>query len=111
MNIFKPFQAGFDEIKRWLELQVNLLKVKGTIKVVEVASKITFSLLALLLILLGFTFLSIALSLWIGELLNSYPLGFLIVGTAPILLVGIMFLFKKVVFKHLLNFFTKTLTK
>lgn len=111
MNILKPFKSGFEEIKRWLELQLDLLKVGGTKKAVEIASKVTFSLLTLLFFLLGFSFLSIALSLWIGELLNSYALGFLIVGAIPIVIVLILVIFKKAVFKFLLNFFTRIITK
>lgn len=111
MKIFNPFKQGIEEIKRWINANIELYKIKGIKKTVEVSSKVTFSLIILLFVLLIFSFLSIALALFIGKLLHSYALGFLIVGSIPLLLVLLLSIFKRSFMLVLLNFFTRIIMK
>lgn len=111
MKIFNPFKQGIEDLKSWLNAHLELIQLKGVKKAVEVSSKVTFSLFILIFMLLGFSFLSIALALFIGQLLDSYALGFLITGAIPLLIIGLMYLFKKSTYGFLLNFFTRIFTK
>ena len=111
MKIFNPFKQGIEDLKNWLNAHLEIIQLKGVKKAVEVSSKVTFSLFILIFMLLGFSFLSIALALFIGQLLDSYALGFLITGAIPLLIIGLMYLFKKSTYGFLLNFFTRIFTK
>lgn len=110
--LFKnPIKEGINEIKRWFEANIELIKVKGIRKSVQVVAKLTFSLLIISFIMCGLFFIGISLAFYIGSLLDSTALGFLIVGGFYLLLMAVMMLLRKVIIMSLLNFFTRILTK
>lgn len=111
MRIFNPIKEGIEEIKNWFNSHIDLLQLQGTKKAVEISAKVSFSLFILIFILLGFSFLSIALALLVGQLLDSYALGFLVIGIIPLLVIGLMVAFKQSTLRLLLDFFTRIFTK
>src|SRR5690554_3319956 len=106
MKIFNPFKQGIEDLKNWLNAHLELIQLKGVKKAVEVSSKVTFSLFILIFMLLGFSF-----ALFICQILDFYALSFLITGAIPLLIIGLMYLFKKSTYGFLLNFFTRIFTK
>ncbi len=106
-----PFKGGVEEIKRIINAYFNLIRIRSIKRGAEISSRVTFGLLTIIFILLGSTFFCIALALFIGELMNSYALGFLTVGAVPILAMLLMLIFKEQTYRRLLNFFTKIMTK
>lgn len=101
-------KEGIKEVKHLIETYIDLIRLKGKKSLVEVSSRITFGLLSIVLLSIGFTFFCVALALYIGVLLESFALGFLIVGIVPFLLLFLMQVFKKGTNRILLNFFTKS---
>lgn len=111
MKIENPIREGVAEIRRIINAYIELIKLKSVKKGAEIGSRITYSVLIIVLIIIGCSFLSIALALYLGQLLGSYPLGFLIVGALPILIMLLMRIFKERAILCLLNFFIKIMTK
>lgn len=110
--LFKnPIKEGIEEIKKWFDSNVKLIKVTGIRRLVEVAAKLTFSLFLVGLVTVGLLFLGLALSFFFGSLLDSTALGFLIVGGFFLLLMAVMYLLRKVIIVFLLHFFTRIFTK
>ncbi len=81
-------EEGFDYLKlRWASLRL------GTVdRLSSAAARVAGVVLAGIVILCAAVFLMVALALWIGEMMGSYALGFLIAG-GVFLLVGIVFWF------------------
>lgn len=106
-----PIKTGIKKVKKLVNSYVRLIELRSTKKIAEVTSRVTYGLLTLLLIIMGFSFFSFALALYIGKLLSSLALGFLIVGSLPILIILLISIFKRQALRALLNFFTKIMTK
>ena len=106
-----PFKGGIEEIKRIMNAYFNLIQIRSIKRGAEISSRVTFGLLTIIFILLGATFFCIALALFIGKLMGSYALGFLIIGAVPIIAMLVMQAFKKQTYLRLLNFFTNIMTK
>ena len=70
----------FDETKEYIEAQRGLLEMSAYQQVAKLAGGLLSGLLVSVLGLGVLLFLSVALALWIGTLLASMALGFLIVG-------------------------------
>lgn len=104
-------KEGITEVRRLIDSYIDLIKLRTHKRGIEIGSRITYGLFTIALIIIGFTFLCVALALFIGELLGSYSLGFLIAGGVPILTIILMQIFKKGTHHFLLNFFTKITTR
>lgn len=83
-----------DQAQAYIESNIAYYKLRGF----KVAMKSTTMILKFILIFLCFLmvllFCSIAGAFAIGKCLNSYALGFLIVGGVYLVLTGLLFLFK-----------------
>jgi len=80
----------FRKIVSYLEIKLELLKLKTIEKIAEVVSLIISSAIILLILFLFISMLNITLALWIGSLLGKTLYGFLVM-TCFYLLVGIIF--------------------
>lgn len=89
---FKEFTAAtqsyIDSTIKYHKLDLYKKSVKGAIKAVHVLGMVFFLLLSLL-------FLSVALSIWLGELIGSEAGGYLIVGGIYLGIFLIVLLFLK----------------
>lgn len=107
----KTTEEGINEAKRLLESNLALLKIRSIKKVTGVLANATYGFLRIILIMTGLSFFGFALAIFLGGLLESYTLGFLIVGAIPFLAVLLMRLFNKHTLSYLLNIFTRIMTK
>ncbi|RYM34693.1 hypothetical protein ERX46_04785 [Brumimicrobium glaciale] len=107
----KTTEEGIDEVKRLLKSTLTLLKIKGIKKITGVLANATYGFLKIILIMTGLSFFGFALAIYLGGLLESYTLGFLIVGALPFLAIILMRIFNKYTLRYLLNGFTRIMTK
>lgn len=83
-----------DQVHAFIESNASYYKLKGfkvAMKSTAMILKFTLIFVCLIMVLL---FFSIAAAFAVGQYLNSYALGFLIVGGAYLVLTGILFLMK-----------------
>ena len=85
---FSGFMSGLvDDTRSYLEAQKQLLVLSASYKAAVLLSKAAHRTAILAGLAAAFLFLSVSLALYVGELLGSYPLGFLITGGLVLLLV------------------------
>ncbi|MFO8087815.1 MAG: hypothetical protein R6T91_08480 [Bacteroidales bacterium] len=83
------------KLENYISSRILLLKIEGTEKLSDTLAVI-FKKIILLMFLGSFVlFLSIALALWLGELFESYIIGFLLLAGIHFLLLIILFIFRK----------------
>ncbi|PKR80010.1 hypothetical protein CW751_12360 [Brumimicrobium salinarum] len=104
-------KKGIDDAKELANSYFELIKVRGIKKTASVFTKVSYNLLNTILLKMGISFFGFALALYLGSLLESYPLGFLIVGAIPFLAILLMRIFNRQTLQALLNFFTRIMTK
>lgn len=74
------FKGSFQKTKEYIETQVDLLKLRAIVKSARISGVIALDLMKLLLSLIIIFFLSLSLGFFLGELMHSNALGFLITG-------------------------------
>ena len=79
----------------YFETKVELIKLDVADKGTRLGASAIAGAVVAVLGLAGGLFLSIALALWLGYLVGSYPLGFVIVGLLFLLIAGLTFAFRK----------------
>ncbi|MEX2640431.1 MAG: phage holin family protein [Balneolales bacterium] len=84
-NIIERLRKIPGEVKMLVEKRVELLALNVSDKVTDAITKTAYKIAGGLLMLIGFIFLLHTLSLFLGELLESAPLGYLIVAMVVIL--------------------------
>ncbi|QNL50704.1 phage holin family protein [Olivibacter sp. SDN3] len=82
------------KLKEYVENYTNLAYLKVVAKVSKILPGVVIGIISLLFLFFVVFFLSIAFALFIGELLNSYALGFALTGALFILLILLIILFK-----------------
>jgi hypothetical protein len=93
-----------DSISNYAETYYKLTVLKVADKATGIASNSLTVATMLLIGLFTLFFLSMALAFWLGDLLNSYAAGFLIVGLLFAVIIGIVVgLRKKIVFPFIRN--------
>jgi cytochrome c biogenesis protein CcdA len=93
-----------DNIAEYAETFYKLSVVKATQKATQIGSAVIASIATVILGLFILFFGGVALALWLGDLVNSRPLGFVIVaGFFLIVLVIIIALRKNIVFPYFRN--------
>lgn len=85
--------GSFQKGKEYIDTQIDLLKLKIISRASRMMGALALDLVKILLALLIILFLSMALGFFLGEVLNSYALGFL--TTAGIFLI-IIFIIKAI---------------
>lgn len=92
----------------YLETFYKLTLVRATKKVSDVGSAVVNSILIFFISLCILLFASMAAAWWLGEVLNSPALGFLIVASFYLLLVVILILMrKKIISPFIRNLFIR----
>jgi hypothetical protein len=92
-NIATNFETLYQKAKEYTETSIELLRLNAIDKTADVVSSL-FARLALIMLVAMFTlFINIALSIFIGELLNEMYLGFLIVSGFYLILAVVVFYF------------------
>lgn len=85
----------FTNIKEYITLQMNILKLQLIDKIATLGSNLITALLIAFVALMTLILISITAALYFGELLNSNTLGFLIVASFYGLITVIFTLFRK----------------
>ena len=83
------------ELKEYFNLRTKLAELQIKKTAAEVISKLATSLVNIIFLSMAFLFASLALALYLSELMNSYSVGFLLVAAIYLLFALIMNLFKK----------------
>ena len=79
----------------YFETRVELIKLDVADKGTRLGADAIAGAVVAVLGLAGGLFLSLALAIWLGYLVGSYPLGFVIVGLLFLLIAGLTFAFRK----------------
>lgn len=92
-NIATNIEMLYQKAKEYTETSIELLRLNAIDKTADVVSSL-FARLALVMLVAMFTlFINIALSIFIGKLLNEMYLGFLIVSGVYLILAVVVFYF------------------
>lgn len=92
-NIATNIETLYQKAKEYTETSIELMRLNAIDKTADVVSSL-FARLALVMLVAMFTlFINIALSLFIGKLLNEMYLGFLIVSGFYLTLAVVVFYF------------------
>jgi hypothetical protein len=93
-NMFQSAGETVEYARQYIEQQGELLRLEAAERLAKVTSAfITFLVLALLGMLV-LALLSVAVALWLGKILESYALAFLIVAAVYALLGVLMYVFR-----------------
>lgn len=79
----------------YFETKVELIKLDVADKGTRAGANAIAGVVVAVLGLAGGLFLSLALALWLGYLVSSYPLGFVIVGVFFLLIAALTFAFRQ----------------
>ena len=104
-------EEGIKEVKDLVESYIELGRIKSVKTASQLLSRATYGLIISILIIMGSSFFGFALAIYIGGLLESYALGFVIVGALPLLIIILIRIFYKGTLGYLLNFFTRAMTR
>lgn len=88
-------KALVHELKEYFNLRTKLAELQIKKTAAEVISKLATSLIGIIFLSMAFLFASLALALYLSELMKSYSLGFLLVAAIYLLFALIINLFKK----------------
>lgn len=98
-EIIKKLELLTENLKNYARAKYDLASLNIFIKITNIAGRILSGIGFFIFGIMAMFFGSVALALWLGELLNSYALGFLAVAGIFILIAVILFLLrKKIVF-------------
>ncbi|WP_445731410.1 hypothetical protein [Mariniflexile sp.] len=70
----------YEKAKSYAEINIELVKLNAIDKTSDIVSSVLARLLVIMVVAMFFLFVNIALSLYLGELLGKYYLGFLLVS-------------------------------
>ncbi len=109
LNNLKNDAKGLtDNVQAYVENRVNYLKLDFFKKTMLGVTTLVKVILVGVLGLISFFFLSIALAIWLGEVLDNPSYGYLIVGGFYIVLViGVLLFAKKAIEGYLLKKYAK----
>lgn len=109
-NLKDSFEDLFSSVKEYIELRKDGAKLRMAENLTLLSSRFISLLIMVLLGAIAVGFLSIALSSWLSELLNSPVLGPLITGGVLLLLLLMVFLRRERLFSNsLVKMFIKLL--
>lgn len=98
MQNMEPLEEFGSSLKEYIELRIERLKLSTIEKLATAGSKLYATLFIMLFAAVAFVFLLLALMYWIGDLLGSIALGALITGGFHIILLIIVWIFRKRLF-------------
>ena len=97
------FQDLFEKADRYAKTNVDLFKLKSINKSADVVSSLLAKAVYLVVFLFGIMFVSIGLSLWIGELLGNVYYGFFVMAILFLVVAAILRLFRNKIIKEPMN--------
>lgn len=74
------FSGSYQKAKEYIDTQIQILKLKAVSKSSRIVGTIVLDVTKVVLLLIILFFWSLALGFWLGELMDSYSLGFLATG-------------------------------
>jgi cytochrome c biogenesis protein CcdA len=82
-------------IEEYISTRLLLVKVEAVEKLTDALSVVFKRIILFIIAGLVFFFASIAAALWIGDIYNSYTIGFFAIAGVYLLILIIMFIFRK----------------
>ena len=95
MNYTDNIQSLWIEVKNYLELQKEYLKLDTAEKLTVLLSAVAIAVVCLALGAMVVFFLLFALATWIGQKIGDPWLGFLIMGITLLFLLGLVYFMRK----------------
>ena len=92
-----------DHIQEYIETQKELFVIGAKEKAAAAISQTVIWVMVGLFAMLGVTFLSVALAMWLGHLLDSAGYGFLIVGALYAMGAALFYTFRETLLLNRLN--------
>ena len=99
----KTFAELKQDISTYVELRLELLKLSTYERVAKTMAVFSYGIVLILLAFFTMLFLFLALGFFLGELLGSMALGFVLVVGMYLLLFGIIIFFKKKIMSKVMN--------
>lgn len=90
----KTFSGLKNDISTYVETRLELMKLNTYERVAKTMAVFSYGVVLVLLAFFAILFLFLALGFFLGEMLNSVALGFLIVVGLYLLLFGVILLFR-----------------
>ncbi len=90
----KTFSGLKNDISTYVETRLELMKLNTYERVAKTMAVFSYGIVLVLLAFFAILFLFLALGFFLGEMLNSVALGFLIVVGLYLLLFGVILLFR-----------------
>ena len=107
----KDFSTLFADIKKdltaYITLKLEILKLDVYEKTSMFSSLLLYGLILLLVVFFAFLFLFVALGLYIGQILNSYGTGMILIAVLYIIVLAILLWQRKKIQNWLVNLFVK----
>ncbi len=97
------FEEMKEDLSEYVSNRLRLFKIQTYSKTSKTAGLLLYSTIALLSILLVLNLIFITLAVYLGDLLNSMPLGFAIVSLFTLILVIIVIMVRKSIKNSLTN--------
>lgn len=95
MNYTDSLQSLWTEVKNYLELQKQYLMMDTAEKLTVLLSAVSTAVVCLVLGAMSLFFLLFALAAWIGQMVGSHGLGFLIMGLFLLLIMVVAYAKRK----------------
>ncbi|MFG6686323.1 hypothetical protein ACGK9U_07065 [Mariniflexile sp. HNIBRBA6329] len=93
-NMAESIDMLYEKAKKYTEISAELLALKAVDKTADVLSSLTSIVLVVIVVAMFTLFVNIGLSLFIGNLLDEYYLGFFIVSGFYLILALVLYKFK-----------------
>lgn len=94
-KISDNFSDLTDNVREYVQLKIDLLKLTFTEKLARIASLLILSILMFMILIMILLFFSLAFILWFRESGGQAYIGALIVAIFYLLIGGVVFLFRK----------------
>ena len=91
----KTFSGLKNDISTYVETRLELMKLNTYERVAKTMAVFSYGIVLVLLAFFAILFLFLALGFFLGEILNSVALGFLLVVGMYLLLFGLILLFRE----------------
>ena len=97
------------DVKEWIDVKLELLKLEACEKVSTVASTLVYGLIIVLIAFFSLLFAFIALSFWFGQLIHNIAGGFGLGAILYLIILAVLFACRKAILSFFTNMFLKTI--
>jgi len=101
-TIFENISELKDNLRQYLETRISYYGISAFEKAVKILTAITSRIIVSLLVVIALFFLSAAVAIYLGSILESTELGLLIVGGIYLLLGIVFYAFRKNIFSPII---------